>query len=197
MRSDVRLIAATNKDLKEGIEKGFFREDLFYRLNVLAIELPELKDRFGDVEILADHFLEELSPKKKLSLSPDALALLARYPWPGNVRELRNVIERMSILADGDVLTPDDLPGDVRVGAEMRITPPAGTATGSTPALGVDQLPPSLSDVERQHLEEVLRFTGGNKARAARILGITAATLYNKLKVYRARDAKEAESATS
>jgi two-component system response regulator AtoC len=196
MSSDVRLIAATNMILKDGIEKGTFREDLFYRLNVLAIELPELKDRFGDVEILANHFLAELSPKQ-VTLSPDALALLARYPWPGNVRELRNVIERMSILAEGDVLTPDDLPGDVRVGAEMRMTPPSGTATGTTPALGVDQLPPSLSIIERQHLEEVLRFTGGNKARAARILGITAATLYNKLKVYRARDAQDAEKATT
>ncbi|RMG07577.1 MAG: sigma-54-dependent Fis family transcriptional regulator [Planctomycetota bacterium] len=194
LSTDVRLIAATNRNLKEEIEKGRFREDLFYRLNVVSVELPELKDRYGDVEILAQHFLKEFDPT--LSLSPEALALLARYPWPGNVRELRNVIERMSILAEGKVLTPDDLPGDVRAGAEMRVTPPGGTPGGNTP-LGVEQLPPSLADVERVHIEEVLRFTGGNKARAARILGITAATLYNKLKAYKARDAKkEAEAAS-
>jgi two-component system response regulator HydG len=190
LRTDVRLIAATNRNLKEEIEKGRFREDLFYRLNVVSVELPELKDRYGDVEILARHFLKELDPHQ--TISDEASALLARYPWPGNVRELRNVIERMSILAEGDVLGVDDLPGDVRMGAEMRITPPTGTSM--TP-LGVEQLPPSLSDIERNHIEEVLRFTGGNKARAARILGITAATLYNKLKVYKARDAKKGEKA--
>ncbi|MGE0707655.1 MAG: sigma-54-dependent transcriptional regulator [Planctomycetota bacterium] len=183
LTADVRLIAATNRNLKEEMERGNFREDLFYRLNVLTIELPELRERYGDVELLAKHFLEDLAPGK--ALGEEALKLLARYPWPGNVRELRNVIERMSILAEGDVLCPEDVPADVREGAEMSMTPAGGVAV---PDLGPDDVPPALNEVERLHIEEVLRFTGGNKARAARILGITAATLYNKLKLYRAQD---------
>jgi DNA-binding NtrC family response regulator len=183
--ADVRVIAATNRRLKEEMEKGNFREDLFYRLNVLTIELPELRERYGDVQILAKHFLEALAPVQ--SLHPDALRLLARYPWPGNVRELRNVIERMSILAEKDVLGPEEVPADVREGAEMNMTPAGGVAA---PDLGDEDVPPSLSQIERRHIEEVLRFTGGNKARAARILGITAATLYNKLKIYKAHDAE-------
>ncbi len=154
---------------------------------MLTVELPELKERYGDVEILAKHFLADLG---KQALSDEALILLARYPWPGNVRELRNVIERMSILAEGEVLNPEDIPADVREGAEMNLTPAGGVAQ---PNLSDGEMPPPLSMVERLHIEEVLRFTGGNKARAARILGITAATLYNKLKVYKAADAKAAE----
>ena len=188
--SDVRLIAATNRNLKKEVEEGRFREDLFYRLNVVEIELPELKDRAGDVEILAKHFLVELAPG--LKLSDDALKVLARYPWPGNVRELRNVIERMSILAEGTILTPDDIPGDVRAGAE--VTPPSSEPgqENLTPFDGIR--PPSLSEIERRHIESTLEFTGGNKARAARILGITAATLYNKLKIYRTQDAEAASA---
>ena len=201
LQADVRLIAATNRKLKEEMEKGTFREDLFYRLNVLSVELPELKDRPGDVEILATHFLAEMGPGQ--TLSEEALKLLSRYPWPGNVRELRNVIERMSILAESDLLTPEDVPADVREGAELNQTPPGGIVApklgppGSSPngsSVVEGETPPSLSLVERRHIEETLEFTGGNKARAARILGITAATLYNKLKVYKAQDAQAPEA---
>jgi DNA-binding NtrC family response regulator len=188
--ADVRLIAATNRNLKREVEEGRFREDLYYRLNVVEVELPELKEREGDVEILARHFLRELGPG--LQLSPEALEVLAAYPWPGNVRELRNVIERISILAEGQVVGPDDIPGDVRAGAEARGAAPepaTGDSGSSTPAEGLR--PPSLAEIERSHIESVLRFTGGNKARAARILGITAATLYNKLKAYKAQDASQ------
>ncbi len=188
LTADVRLIAATNRNLKQEMEQGNFREDLFYRLNVLAIELPELRERYGDVEILAKHFLKEMNPH--LRFGPDTLKILARYPWPGNVRELRNAVERMSILAEGPMLSPDDIPADVREGGELNLTP-AGGITALQAGLG--ERPPSLAQVERRHIEEVLRFTGGNKARAARILGITAATLYNKLKVYKAQDAKAAQ----
>ncbi len=183
LTADVRLIAATNRNLKQEMEQGNFREDLFYRLNVLAIELPELRERYGDAEILAKHFLKELNPN--LRFSPDALKLLARYPWPGNVRELRNTVERMSILAEGPTLAPDDIPADVREGGELNLTPAGGITALQ---IGLGEVPQSLAEVERRHIEEVLRFTGGNKARAARILGITAATLYNKLKVYKAQD---------
>ena len=183
--ADVRLIAATNRNLKAEMEAGNFREDLYYRLNVLTVELPELKDRYGDVELLARHFLEEQAPNKRIH--EEALRLLARYPWPGNVRELRNVIERMSILSEGDELQPEDVPADVREGAELNMTPAGGVAAFE---LNQNDVPALLSEVERRHIEDVLRFTGGNKARAARILGITAATLYNKLKVYKAADAQ-------
>ena len=181
--ADVRLIAATNRNLKVEMEGGNFREDLYYRLNVLTVELPELKDRYGDVELLARHFLAEQAPYKRIH--EEALRLLARYPWPGNVRELRNVIERMSILSEGDELQPEDVPADVREGAELNMTPAGGVAAFE---LNQNDVPAVLSEVERRHIEDVLRFTGGNKARAARILGITAATLYNKLKVYKAAD---------
>ena len=191
--ADVRLIAATNRNLKKEVEEQRFREDLYYRLNVVEVELPELKDREGDIEILARHFLRDQAPG--LELSPEALEVLAAYPWPGNVRELRNVIERISILAEGHVITPDDIPGDVRAGAELREARAAAEQLGpadqnsSTPANGLR--PPSLAELERRHIESVLAFTGGNKARAARILGITAATLYNKLKVYKAQDSAD------
>jgi DNA-binding NtrC family response regulator len=188
--SDVRLIAATNRNLKQEIETGRFREDLYYRLNVVTIDLPELRERPGDVALLARHFLEEVAPGR-LSLSEEALEVLARYPWPGNVRELRNTIERMSILAERDVLTPDEIPGDIRAGADHASEDssddgePLPAADGEP---GKGEAPVSLADVERRHIEHVLSFTGGNKARSARILGITAATLYNKLKLYRAQD---------
>jgi len=186
--SDVRLLAATNRNLKKEVEAGNFREDLYYRLNVVEIELPQLKEREGDVAILAQHFLAEMAPGR--SLSDAALTILSRYPWPGNVRELRNVIERMSILAEGKELGVDDVPGDVQAGAEE--APPTTDHGNLTPADGTR--PPSLADLERHHIEQVLEFTGGNKAKAARILGITAATLYNKLKAYKAADARaEAE----
>jgi DNA-binding NtrC family response regulator len=159
---------------------------------VLALELPELRERYGDVEILAKHFLKELNPN--LRFSSEALKLLARYPWPGNVRELRNTVERMSILAEGPTLAPDDIPADVREGGELNLTPAGGITALQ---VGLGEVPSSLADVERRHIEEVLRFTGGNKARAARILGITAATLYNKLKVYKAQDAKEQKQPAS
>ncbi|MCA8922174.1 MAG: sigma-54-dependent Fis family transcriptional regulator [Planctomycetes bacterium] len=181
--SDVRLLAATNRNLKKEVEAGNFREDLYYRLNVVEIELPPLKDREGDVAILAQHFLADMAPGR--SLSPQALQILSRYPWPGNVRELRNVIERMSILAEGKELGVDDVPGDVQAGAED--SRPISDPHSTTPADGTR--PSSLADLERHHIEQVLEFTGGNKAKAARILGITAATLYNKLKAYKAQDA--------
>jgi DNA-binding NtrC family response regulator len=189
--SDVRLIAATNRNLKQEIEAGRFREDLYYRLNVVTIELPELRARPGDIALLARHFLEEVAPGR-LALSDEALDILARYPWPGNVRELRNTIERMSILAERDALTPDDIPADVRGGADvhssddMEPLPDGGEA--GTAAPGTEGDPPNLALIERRHIEQVLAHTGGNKARAARILGITAATLYNKLKLYKAQD---------
>ncbi|MCO5172020.1 MAG: sigma-54 dependent transcriptional regulator [Planctomycetes bacterium] len=185
--TDVRLIAATNRNLKQEIEVGRFREDLYYRLNVVTIELPVLRERPGDVALLARHFLEEVAPGR--SLADDALEVLARYPWPGNVRELRNTIERMSILAEHDVLAVDEIPGDIRAGADLNGPDGGGDDEATTaPDAAAGDAPPTLAEVERRHIEHVLGYTGGNKARAARLLGITAATLYNKLKLYKAQD---------
>jgi DNA-binding NtrC family response regulator len=179
LRADVRVIAATNRELKAQIEKGAFREDLYYRLTALTIDLPSLAERKEDIPLLVQHFL--VAHGKPLEVTPEALELLGRYPWPGNVRELRNVVERMAILAEGPKLGPDELPGEVRAGAE---------AQAAAPEEGSDETqtddPPPLSEIEKRHILKVLDHTGGNKMRAARILGITTATLYNKLKAYKA-----------
>ena len=180
LHADVRVIAATNRDLKAEIPNGRFREDLYYRLNALTIDLPALVERKEDIPLLVKHFLT--AHGKDLEITPEALEILVRYPWPGNVRELRNAVERMCILAEGSKLTPDELPGEVRAGAEAQNASDVGEE--STDAKGDDD-PPPLAEVEKRHILKVLEHTGGNKMRAARILGITTATLYNKLKIYR------------
>jgi DNA-binding NtrC family response regulator len=187
LHADVRVIAATNRDLKTEIEKGRFREDLYYRLNVISVELPLLSERKEDIPLLVHHFLRVQG--KPLDLSAEALELLTRYPWPGNVRELRNAVERMAILADGNVLSPEDLPGEVRAGAEARSAAPEGDTEAGEKA---QDEPIPLAELERRHVLKVLDYTSGNKMRAARILGITTATLYNKLKVYSAQPAPPA-----
>jgi DNA-binding NtrC family response regulator len=183
LRADVRVIAATNRDLKSQIEKTLFREDLFYRLNALTIELPPLCERREDIPLLVRHFLT--AHGKALEVTPEAVELLARYPWPGNVRELRNAVERMAILAEGSKITPEQLPGEVRAGAEAQAA--ADESGDEQGAKGTDE-PPPLAEVEKKHILRVLDYTGGNKMRAARILGITTATLYNKLKAYKAAE---------
>ncbi|MBI3724723.1 sigma-54-dependent Fis family transcriptional regulator [bacterium] len=177
LRADVRVVAATNRDLKAEIDKGRFRDDLYYRLNVLSIELPVLSERKEDIPLLVQHFLKLHG--KSIEVSPEALELLTRYPWPGNVRELRNAVERMAILSEGSVLSSEDLPGEVRAGAEAQAAP----AEGESGAAEADQ-PIALAELERRHILKVLEYTQGNKMRAARILGVTTATLYNKLKAY-------------
>jgi two-component system, NtrC family, response regulator AtoC len=189
LHSDVRIIAATNCDLKAAMENSRFREDLYYRLNVLTLELPALKERTEDVALLAEHFLA-LAGQKAASLRfiPEALAVMAAYPWPGNVRELKNVIERISILCDGDTIEVSDLPVDILAGAEEAMrAPPEAEVTQE----GGEGYPPALAEVEKHHIHRVLEFTRGNKSKAAKILGITPATLYNKLKLYRSREQAE------
>ena len=186
LHSDVRIIAATNRELKQEMEHGRFREDLFYRLNVFTLELPTLKDRSEDIPLLAEHFLALAGRKAgSFTFGPGSLAVMSAYPWPGNVRELKNVVERISILCDGEVIQVSDIPVDILAGAEeaMRAPPEVEIKTE-----GSEGCPPPLSEVERHHILRVLDFTGGNKSRAAKILGITPATLYNKLKLYRSRD---------
>ncbi len=173
IESDVRVIAATNKDLKNEITAGTFREDLYYRLNVVNIHVPPLRERKDDIPLLAGAFLEEFSAdndKKMEGFDPKARAALYSYSWPGNVRELRNCIESAVVMSPGGLITIDDLPPGVRTSAEesiIRITP------GS-----------SLADAERILIRETLATQAGNKSRTAEILGIGRKTLYQKIQEY-------------
>jgi two-component system response regulator HydG len=170
---DVRLIAATNRNLERDIEEGRFRRDLYYRLNVILLDLPPLRERQEDISLLADYFLSkqagEDEPKK---LSPKALQILQEYLWPGNVRELENVIERAVVLTPGSSIKPDALPTRLR-------EKPAEPLVQDRPAPN-----PSLEIIERAYIEHVLNAEGGNKTKAAEVLGIDPSTLYRKIKRY-------------
>jgi two-component system response regulator HydG len=170
---DVRVVSATNGDLAARISQGTFREDLFYRLNVIQIVLPPLRDRREDIPALAEHFLARSATKlgRGLRLAPATLERLLRYPWPGNVRELENAIERATILARGDVVEPDDLPPHVSAGLQL----------GPSPAL---PSPMTLADAERVHILQTLERFGRNHSGAAEALGIGRTTLWRKLKEY-------------
>jgi DNA-binding NtrC family response regulator len=176
---DIRLIAATNRDLKELVAQGKFREDLFFRLNVVDIYLPPLSGRTGDIPLLCSLFLRECAErngKPVPSITPDALNLLAAYPWPGNVRELRNTIEKMVVLGSGEKLTARDVPAGIREIGRERL-----------PALRAASLPAggSLADTEREKILVVLRKHDDNRSRAAVELGISRRTLHRKLNEYR------------
>jgi DNA-binding NtrC family response regulator len=169
---DIRVIAATNVDPPEAVRQGKLREDLFYRLNVFAIRLPPLRDRKEDIPLLVQAFLKEFNARNNRSvaaLSDKAMQAIERYNWPGNVRELRNVMERSTIVAKGDMIEYSDLPPLVNVSAGS----PAA-AGGLTPGTTVDE-------AERQLIDLTLEHTGGNKTRAAEMLGISLKTLHNKL----------------
>ena len=177
LKVDVRLVAATNKNLDREVKEGRFREDLFYRLNVVPIFLPPLRERKEDIPALAAHFFALFRDKNKKELrdlSGKALDLLTRYDWPGNIRELENCIERAVIMARGEVIAPADLPPGIQAlsSAEKEL---AGLALPS----GV-----SLQEVEKTLILKTLEDTGGNRTRAAEILGINRRTLQNKLKDY-------------
>ncbi len=161
--TDVRIVAATNRNLEEDVSEGLFREDLYYRLAVFPIELPPLAQRPDDVEALALHFLKG-SP---LQLSDDAVATLRAYPWPGNARELRNVLERATILCDGDVIESEHL--------MLRAGPQAAGSGGA--ALGGDL---NIERTEKRLIAEALKRSGGNKTEAAKLLGISRRALYSR-----------------
>jgi two-component system, NtrC family, response regulator AtoC len=174
---DVRIIAATNRDLRKAVEDGDFREDLFYRLNVIPITLPPLRDRRDDIPLLVEHFLDHLNietNRRIEGVSAEALAVLMRYDWPGNVRELRNVLERGLVVAKGSLVQPDDL----------GLTVSAMRSDAFDTSL-------SLEEVERRHITAVLQGSGGNVTQAARTLAIDRVTLYNKIKKYGLRRDEE------
>ncbi|OOG77637.1 sigma-54 dependent transcriptional regulator [Algoriphagus sp. A40] len=167
---DVRVIAATNRDLLEEIKKGTFREDLYYRISVFQIMLPQLRNRVADIELLASYFLAIFSTKtnKKIkSISPDALEAMKLHPWPGNIRELKNAIERAVILTSGDQIVLDAMP------LEMR----RNTAKDTRPFMSAFE----LASAEKLHIQKVLNYTNGNKTKTAELLGIALTTLYRKL----------------
>ncbi len=180
---DIRLIAATNKNLRELVDKGEFREDLFFRLDVININLPPLRERDNDISLLCNHFIKELSSannKKIDGITPDAMNILSSYKWPGNVRELRNTIEKMVILARGDKLTVRDIPPNIRdeVQKSGGVVP---TINDSMEITGGG----SLADIERNMIMKMLEKHNQNRTKAAEELGISRRTLHRKLKQYK------------
>jgi two-component system response regulator HydG len=172
---DIRLITATNKELEVEVKEGRFREDLFYRLNVVPIHLPPLRDRKEDIPLLADHFFKLFQEKNKKSIQgilPKTLDTLMRYDWPGNIRELENVMERAILLCRGEYLSPQDLPPpfqEEQIGEQPIVSIPPGM---------------TLEALEKEAIIQTLEETGGNRTQTAQILGISRKTLQNKLKEY-------------
>jgi Nif-specific regulatory protein len=175
IKVDVRVVAATNRSLEEGVRAGTFRRDLFYRLQVVQLDVPPLRDRLDDVPVLADHFLKKFvreTGRKIKGFTPAALEKLQAYRWPGNVRELRNVVERAVALGSGPHIDAADIwLSELDIGA---------------PVVGAVHVykPESLEELEKRHILETLKYTDWNKSRAAEILGIERSTLDRKIKAY-------------
>jgi DNA-binding NtrC family response regulator len=182
-RVNVRILAATNRNLAEEVKAGRFREDLYYRINVMSLECPPLRQRTGDVALLVARFLGE-----KWNIEPAALEALEKYGWPGNVRQLINALDRAQIMADGNVIRLHDLPEEVT--GECAPRPSYSPAARSPEPHGE-----TLSDMERTHVVEVLRRERGNKARTARALGVSRRSLYRLLDKYGLRDDRPEEPA--
>jgi len=184
---DVRVIAATSRDLAAMVREGSFRADLYYRLNVLPIRVPPLRERLSDLEALADALADDIARRSSMphkSLAPDALELLARQPWPGNIRELRNALEQASLMTDDLVLGARHFATvlGVHEGAAPAALPDVPPPAPATPRVaGVKSLPQAIAELEAQAIREALQATGGNKLAASRLLGISRATLYEKL----------------
>jgi len=173
IKIDVRVIAATNRDLKKAVEEGAFREDLYYRLNVVPINLPDLKDRQEDIPLLANHFVQKFAQESNPAIreiSKEAMAVLMSHAWPGNVRELENVIERAVTLGHGPAVLPADLPSHL--------------AGGANPLERAMTREATLEDLERDYIAMILQRTKGHQIRAATILGIDRRTLYRKIRRY-------------
>jgi two-component system response regulator HydG len=172
VRADIRLLAATNRDLAAEVEAGRFREDLYYRLNVIAVTAPPLRARREDVPLLIDHFLGiycRKNGRSRLDVNRDAMAKLLDYSWPGNVRELENVIERAAVLCRSDTIQVDDLPDVV------------AQATAPTPSALSFSIGTTLEEIESRMIRDTLKHTGGDKSLAAQLLGISTRTIYRKL----------------
>jgi two-component system response regulator HydG len=176
IKVDTRVIAATNKNPEAEIAAGRFREDLYYRLNVVTLDVPPMRERREDIPNLADFFLKRYAAKNRRLIqgfTPRATDLLMRYDWPGNVRELENIIERAVIMSRGEVITPMEFPNDIKELDEELKDSPINLTPGR-----------SLKEVEKAMILRTLEETGGNRTHAARILGISRRTLQLKLKEY-------------
>ena len=172
IKVDVRIMAATNKSLLEEIKKGRFREDLYYRLNVVEIHIPPLRERIEDIPEIVDSFLDEFKEKynkQEISISRNAMSVLTAYSWPGNVRELRNVIERATVLSRSNVIEADDFPEKIRKPSKL-----------SDDGIVEDRIY-TMAEMERMYAQKVLEYAGGNKLKAARLLDIDPKTLRTKL----------------
>jgi DNA-binding NtrC family response regulator len=183
---DVRLITATKIDLKEMVERGLFRSDLYYRIDVVPITIPPLRERTEDIPAIIDHFLRRYVPDRGVQVSDEARQLLIRYSWPGNVRELRNVVQRMALFADGEI-TVKDLP------AEIRDDPPIDLMTKACIRCFVDEqmsFEQVMACLETNLLQHALRQSGGNRTRAARALGLNLSTFRDKLKKHNLGNSK-------
>jgi DNA-binding NtrC family response regulator len=177
---DVRLVSASNRDLEQLVDEGCFRRDLYYRLNVIRLELPPLRERVEDIPLLVDHFIEKFAPKAQHDVNGierDALGLLVHHRWPGNVRELEHTIERAVLLGKNSTIGVDDLPPQLRAGDQRKLPLAEAVARSYT-----------LRDLEREYIGRVLDNVNGNKTEAARILGVDRTTLYRKLDEYKLKD---------
>jgi two-component system nitrogen regulation response regulator GlnG len=202
LKSDVRIVAATNKNLEEEVTQKRFREDLFYRLNVVRIQLPPLRQRIEDIRLLSEYFLRKVALQKalpQLTLSEEALRVLEGHAWPGNVRELENTIQRACVLATSGVLLPKDIPlganaaaaAEAASAAMVAATPPSAASISVETAIEVllraAQVDPNvqlLPWLEREFTIHALKVTQGNQVRAAKLLGITRATLRKRIEIF-------------
>jgi DNA-binding NtrC family response regulator len=174
LKADCRILSATNKNLKDEVKEGRFREDLLYRLNVITIDVPPLRQRKEDIPLLIAAFLSRMKTRVKKNISPKAVEVLMEYDWPGNIRELENVIERAAILCHNDIIEPQDLSlpsSPMPLPAGVRGDDKIGTAM-------------PLKEIERLHIEGVLKSFRGNKTESAKVLGISLKTLYTKIQQY-------------
>lgn len=179
IKTDVRLVCATNKNLIEEVNAGRFREDLYYRINVIYLEVPPLRERREDIAPLVESFTRHFSSansKKMMRIDEKVLEVLTRYNWPGNVREIKNIIERMIVLSHGSTIEIENVPRDILQGeSSIGIEPNAGTVSGSSGR---------IADMEKQMIDQTLQVVKGNKSLAAKKLGISRRTLYRKLEEY-------------
>jgi transcriptional regulator with PAS, ATPase and Fis domain len=180
IKVDVQLLSASNRDLAQLVREGAFRQDLYYRLNVIRLDLPPLRDRPEDIPLLADHFLDKFTKTSKRAVSgidKDALAALMRYHWPGNVRELEHVIERAVLLGNRSMIGLEDLPASC-VSVDAQNAPLNAAMTKAY----------TLRELEREYIQRVLEDVKGNKTEAAKILGVDRTTLYRKLEDYKIKE---------
>jgi two-component system response regulator HydG len=187
IRADVRIVAATNMNLLEAVERKAFREDLYSRLNVITLTLPPLREREGDIPLLAHHFLEIFTKKNSKEVkgfTQEALEVMLQYSWPRNVRQMENAIERAVVLTKGEMITLGDLPPEILKGVESRIQK-AVLMDGKTISISLGT---SIETIEKRVIEETLRLSRGDKNLASKILGISARTIYRKIEEEKEND---------